>query len=78
MKTIHSSAESSFRRCNWCAELKVRKAESLGERKELSSTVNGRENIVERRQYPRGGVVGRLEDITYSVLRDYEVIGEAA
>jgi hypothetical protein len=33
--------------------------------------------MVERRQHPRGGIVTRVEDITYSVLRQYELIGEA-
>lgn len=28
---------------------------------------------VERRQYPREGVMGRLADITYAVLRKYEI-----
>ena len=41
-------------------------------------TVNGHESIAERRHYPRSGVVSRLEDITYSVLREYEIPGEAA
>jgi hypothetical protein len=78
MKNIHSSAESS------CAPLQVLRALEgtegviAGRTEGAIPAVNGRENIVERRQYPRAGVVGRLEDITYSVLRDYQVIGEAA
>jgi len=31
---------------------------------------------VDRRQHPREGVMGQLEDITYAVVRRYGVIGE--
>jgi len=31
---------------------------------------------IDRRQHPREGVLGQLEDITYAVVRRYGVIGE--
>jgi hypothetical protein len=31
---------------------------------------------IDRRQSPREGVMGQLEDITYAALRRYRVIGE--
>jgi hypothetical protein len=78
MRNIRSSARSS------CVALQaLRGIEGIegvitGGRDEAISPVNGHKSIGERRQHPRDSVVGRLEDITYSVLRDYELIGEAA
>jgi len=31
---------------------------------------------IDRRQHPREGLMGQLEDITYAVVRRYSVIGE--
>lgn len=31
---------------------------------------------IERRQHCREGVIGQLEDITYAVLRRYDVMGK--
>lgn len=31
---------------------------------------------LDRRQYPREGVIGQLEDIAYAAIRRYGVIGE--
>jgi hypothetical protein len=31
---------------------------------------------IERRQHPREGILGQLEDITYTVLRKYGITGE--
>lgn len=39
---------------------------------------NDRESFVERRQHSRTGALTRLEDITYSVLREHEVANAAA
>ena len=33
---------------------------------------------IERRQYPRNGVLGHLEDITYAALRRYQMMEKAA
>jgi hypothetical protein len=35
--------------------------------------MNSQVNFVERRERPRVGVMAQLEDITYSVLRKYDV-----
>ena len=32
-------------------------------------------NFVERREHPRVGVMARVEDITYSVLRKHDISG---
>ncbi|HYL12491.1 MAG TPA: hypothetical protein VEV41_05630 [Terriglobales bacterium] len=32
---------------------------------------------IERRQHPREGILGQLENITYGVLRKYGILGEA-
>ena len=32
---------------------------------------------IERRQHPREGVLGQLENITYTILRKYGIAGEA-
>ena len=78
MKNIHSSAESSFPMLPLVRGIEGKEGGITGRTEGAILTVNGRENIVERRHYPRGGVVRRLEDITYSVLREYEIAGEAA
>ena len=78
MKNLHSSAKSSCLTLESLRGIEGTEGVITGGRDEAISTVNGHESIGERRQHPRGGVVGRLEDITYSVLRDYELIGEAA
>ena len=78
MKNIHSTANSSCPTLQAFRGIEGMEGGITGRREGAISTVNGHESIGERRQRPRGGVVGRLEDITYSVLRDYELIGEAA
>ena len=37
--------------------------------------MNNQTTFVERREHPRVGVVAKLEDITYSVLRKHEIVG---
>lgn len=78
MKNIQSSAKSSCPTLQPLRGIEGTKDVITGGRDGAISTVNSHESIVERRQYPRGGIVRRLEDITYSVLREYELIGEAA
>jgi len=39
---------------------------------------NDQATVVERRQYPRDGVVREIENITYSALRRYGLLGEVA
>ena len=36
--------------------------------------MNSQANVVERRERPRVGVMARLEDITYSILRKHDVV----
>jgi hypothetical protein len=43
-----------------------------------ASTATVQQSWAERREYPRTGAVRTVEDITYRVLRRYEVIAEAA
>ena len=43
-----------------------------------ASAANAEQSSVERRQHPRNGAVQTLEDITYRVLRRYDVVGEPA
>lgn len=78
MKDIHSSAESSCPTPQALRGIEGTEDVITGGRDGAISTVNRHERIVERRQYPRGGVVRQLEDITYNVLREYELIGGAA
>ena len=32
--------------------------------------------LIDRRQHSREGIIGKLEDITYAVVRRYSAIGE--
>ena len=78
MKDTHNSANSSFPTLQALGGIECIDEVITRELNGALYAVNGPKSIVERRQHPRGGLVTRLEDITYSVLRDHELIGKAA
>ena len=43
-----------------------------------TSSTSPEQSSVERRHHPRAGAVRTLEDITYRVLRRYDIIGDVA
>jgi hypothetical protein len=76
MKSTPSSATSC---CPTSEALRaIECAERVAGLDSAMSAVKDHQSLVDRRQHSRGGVLTRLEDITYSVLREYELSGVAA